>query len=347
MSLPTYQRIPSDESTFKETGLSKRTISSHKVIRLLVLSTIVLTMMYGIQRVSRTLPMFFEGCYKGGLHSKGFHSGRIELPSHYTLPSGDKIPSVALGNPAVLVFISYCLLTRQKGSGRRGRMKLDLLCRWNISQRCALFDRLTDIADCLESWLSTYWWSLGIWGMPKTSSLFQRIDWWKYVNRTRPKSVRRSKLAGSHGKIYGWLRKYACFWTGNFGKHIDRRPLIALEHVPRAREHRTCPWRKFGAPSNGLPWSLPDPLVTDFIATVGILAECYSTSRPVAQNADSSLNEELTANPYPTWQKLEEMVEKGKIRNIGISKWASSNYGQTDSDIIQVSTYEGTIIPPF
>ncbi|KAG6845628.1 hypothetical protein H0H87_006681, partial [Tephrocybe sp. NHM501043] len=39
---------------------------------------------------------------------------------------------------------------------------------------------------------------------------------------------------------------------------------------------------------------------------------------PVAQNQDSSLNKNLTENPYPTWQKLEELVEKGKIRNIGV-----------------------------
>jgi len=33
------------------------------------------------------------------------------------------------------------------------------------------------------------------------------------------------------------------------------------------------------------------------------------------------LDEALTANPYPTWQKLEELVDKGKIRNIGISNF--------------------------
>lgn len=35
------------------------------------------------------------------------------------------------------------------------------------------------------------------------------------------------------------------------------------------------------------------------------------------------LDEALTANPYPTWKKLEELVDKGKIRNIGVSKYAS------------------------
>jgi diketogulonate reductase-like aldo/keto reductase len=48
----------------------------------------------------------------------------------------------------------------------------------------------------------------------------------------------------------------------------------------------------------------------------------YSPSRPVAFKKEGNyvLDEALTANPYPTWQKLEELVDKGKIRNIGISK---------------------------
>jgi diketogulonate reductase-like aldo/keto reductase len=45
--------------------------------------------------------------------------------------------------------------------------------------------------------------------------------------------------------------------------------------------------------------------------------------RPVAfknANTPPEIDIELSDNPYPTWQKLEEMVEKGKVRNIGISK---------------------------
>ena len=44
--------------------------------------------------------------------------------------------------------------------------------------------------------------------------------------------------------------------------------------------------------------------------------------RPIAikKGTDSEIDEALTANPYPTWKKLEEMVDKGKVRNIGVSK---------------------------
>ncbi|KAG1771927.1 NADP-dependent oxidoreductase domain-containing protein [Suillus placidus] len=44
--------------------------------------------------------------------------------------------------------------------------------------------------------------------------------------------------------------------------------------------------------------------------------------QPVAfkKEGNNIMDEDLTADPYPTWQKLEELVDKGKIRNIGISK---------------------------
>ena len=43
--------------------------------------------------------------------------------------------------------------------------------------------------------------------------------------------------------------------------------------------------------------------------------------RPIAlKKGTFELDEALTADPYPTWKKLEEMVDKGKVRNIGISK---------------------------
>jgi diketogulonate reductase-like aldo/keto reductase len=44
--------------------------------------------------------------------------------------------------------------------------------------------------------------------------------------------------------------------------------------------------------------------------------------RPIAfKKGTEEYDRDLSENPYPTWQKLEEMVEKGKIRNLGLSKY--------------------------
>lgn len=50
----------------------------------------------------------------------------------------------------------------------------------------------------------------------------------------------------------------------------------------------------------------------------------YLPNRPVAfKKGTTKADLELTENPYPTWQKMEEMVAKGKVRNIGISKYVA------------------------
>jgi len=50
--------------------------------------------------------------------------------------------------------------------------------------------------------------------------------------------------------------------------------------------------------------------------------DLYLMHWPIAfKKGTTELDQALTANPYPTWQKLEEMVEKGKVRNIGISNF--------------------------
>lgn len=53
-----------------------------------------------------------------------------------------------------------------------------------------------------------------------------------------------------------------------------------------------------------------------------------SRHRPIAfkKGTDNVLDEELTANPYPTWKKLEELVDKGKVRNIGVSKYVPRSH---------------------
>ncbi|KZT69576.1 hypothetical protein DAEQUDRAFT_669433 [Daedalea quercina L-15889] len=50
--------------------------------------------------------------------------------------------------------------------------------------------------------------------------------------------------------------------------------------------------------------------------------DLYIIHWPIAlKKGTYELDEALTADPYPTWEKLEEMVDKGKVRNIGISNF--------------------------
>ncbi|KAK0185665.1 NADP-dependent oxidoreductase domain-containing protein [Armillaria mellea] len=50
--------------------------------------------------------------------------------------------------------------------------------------------------------------------------------------------------------------------------------------------------------------------------------DLYLIHWPLALNRDGSVyNQGLTDDPYPTWKKLEELVDKGKIRNIGVSNF--------------------------
>ncbi|KAF9265167.1 hypothetical protein L218DRAFT_898752 [Marasmius fiardii PR-910] len=50
--------------------------------------------------------------------------------------------------------------------------------------------------------------------------------------------------------------------------------------------------------------------------------DLYLIHWPVATKKDGTYyDKDLTENPYPTWKKLEEMVDKGKVRNIGVSNF--------------------------
>ncbi|KAJ7583505.1 NADP-dependent oxidoreductase domain-containing protein [Mycena floridula] len=50
--------------------------------------------------------------------------------------------------------------------------------------------------------------------------------------------------------------------------------------------------------------------------------DLYLIHWPLALNKDGSVyDKDLTDDPYPTWKKLEEMVEKGKVKNIGLSNF--------------------------
>ncbi|KAH8082412.1 NADP-dependent oxidoreductase domain-containing protein [Cristinia sonorae] len=77
-------------------------------------------------------------------------------------------------------------------------------------------------------------------------------------------------------------------------------------------------WNNFHAPED-IESALDDSLSkldTEYL-------DLYLIHWPIAFKKDGNnvLDVELTADPYPTWKKLEELVDKGKIRNIGISNF--------------------------
>jgi diketogulonate reductase-like aldo/keto reductase len=49
--------------------------------------------------------------------------------------------------------------------------------------------------------------------------------------------------------------------------------------------------------------------------------DLYLMHWPVAFKKDGSVDHDLTDNLLPTWQKMEEMVRKGKVKNIGVSNF--------------------------
>ncbi|KAI0727164.1 NADP-dependent oxidoreductase domain-containing protein [Fomitopsis betulina] len=76
-------------------------------------------------------------------------------------------------------------------------------------------------------------------------------------------------------------------------------------------------WNWFHAPEDVEP--ILDKTLTDLQTDY---LDLYIIHWPIAlKKGTFELDEALTADPYPTWKKLEEMVDKGKVRNIGISNF--------------------------
>ncbi|KAI0823952.1 NADP-dependent oxidoreductase domain-containing protein [Trametes gibbosa] len=89
--------------------------------------------------------------------------------------------------------------------------------------------------------------------------------------------------------------------------------------VPREQIWLTSKlWNTFHAPEDvetALDVSL-QALGTEYL-------DLYLIHWPIAfkKGSNNVFDEELTVNPYPTWKKLEELVDKGKVRNIGVSNF--------------------------
>ncbi|KAM5540762.1 hypothetical protein V8D89_005406 [Ganoderma adspersum] len=89
--------------------------------------------------------------------------------------------------------------------------------------------------------------------------------------------------------------------------------------VPRDQVWLTSKlWNAFHAPED------VETALDDSLEKLGVdYLDLYLIHWPIAikKGTDSEIDEALTANPYPTWKKLEEMVDKGKVRNIGVSNF--------------------------
>ncbi|KAF8752144.1 reductase [Rhizoctonia solani] len=204
------------------------------------------------------------GC---GSHRKLVHDSN-SLPSHYTLPSGDQIPSVALGAIPLLLnqdLVSDSQFVNSSGTWKAPRVRLAMQSRprskldIDISMGLDLPERRGGRPSYQESGVD-------------------RKDLWLT-----------SKL-----------------WN-SFHKPEDIEPVLdeTLRH-----------------------------LQTSYL-------DLYLIHWPVAfkepgPNGEIRVDHELTENPLPTWKKLEELVAKGKIRNIGVSKYALEFYPNINTAINQV-----------
>jgi hypothetical protein len=65
--------------------------------RILVVFSIMYLASSGVHSISRIGGRWGAWCGSGAGHRALSTSRGVQLPTHYTLPSGDKIPSVALG----------------------------------------------------------------------------------------------------------------------------------------------------------------------------------------------------------------------------------------------------------
>jgi diketogulonate reductase-like aldo/keto reductase len=98
---------------------------------------------------------------------------------------------------------------------------------------------------------------------------------------------------------------------------------LAASGVPRRDVWLTSKlWNAFHAPD------AVERALDETLGNLGVdYLDMYLMHWPIAyrgtetdSNGKPVIDDALTANPLPTWRKMEEMVAKGKVRNIGVSK---------------------------
>jgi len=107
---------------------------------------------------------------------------------------------------------------------------------------------------------------------------------------------------------------------------------IKESNVPRSDIWLTSKlWNSFHAPKD------IERVLDESLARLGTdYLDLYLIHWPVAFKDGGGIDLDLTENPYPTWQKLEELVEKGKIRNIGVSNFNIRRLNNLTSNALKI-----------